>query len=123
MKNEINAEKPPVISRYDYEAALMHQSVAHRRTIIILCAVIVFFAALSVVETVLRHVENKKWLAFLEQYDYVSNETVTVDGQTGVANYIGKDGTIYNGEDYGQANASANQEEPLVQGDAETQIP
>lgn len=123
MKNEINTEKPPVISRYDYEAALMHQSVAHRRTIIILCAVIVFFAALSVVETVLRHVENKKWLAFLSEYDYVSNETVTVDGQTGVANYIGKDGTIYNGEDYGQTDASANQEGPLDQGDNETEVP
>lgn len=118
---ESTAEKPSTISRYEYETALMHQSVANRRTIIILCAVIVFLAALAVTETVLRHIENRKWLAFLEEYDYVSNETVTVDGQTGIANYIGKDGNIYNGEDYGRENAGQGEEEPQgQQGNPET---
>lgn len=37
------------------------------------------------------------------QYDYTSEqtETVTVDGKDGVANYIGNDGDIVNGSDYG----------------------
>lgn len=37
------------------------------------------------------------------QYDYSSEqtETVTVDGKDGVANYIGNDGDIVNGADYG----------------------
>ena len=37
------------------------------------------------------------------QYDYSSEQTesVTVDGKDGVANYIGNDGDIVNGADYG----------------------
>lgn len=37
------------------------------------------------------------------QYDYSNEqtETVTVDGKDGVANYIGNDGDIVNGADYG----------------------
>ena len=37
------------------------------------------------------------------QYDYTSEqaENVTVDGKDGVANYIGNDGDIVNGADYG----------------------
>lgn len=50
------------------------------------------------------------FLLYLNQYEYVSNETVTVDGQTGVANYIGKDGNIYNGEDYGEAYPISSEE-------------
>lgn len=50
------------------------------------------------------------FLWYFNQYDFVSNETVTVDGASGVANYIGKDGNIYNGEDYSQANPDAAQE-------------
>ena len=52
---------------------------------------------------------------YLNQYDYVSNESVTVDGQSGVANYIGKDGNIYNGKDNGQADAGAGEEDEIVQ--------
>ena len=32
------------------------------------------------------------------QYDYSSEEIVTVDGKDGIANYIGNDGDIVNGE-------------------------
>lgn len=60
------------------------------------------------------------FLLYLNQYEYVSNETVTVDGQTGVANYIGKDGNIYNGEDNGAQNQSAGQEEPQLEENPET---
>ena len=41
------------------------------------------------------------------QYDYVSEEIVTVDGKDGIANYIGNDGDIINGE-----NSSTESENP-----------
>lgn len=45
---------------------------------------------------------NLTWLYFFNQFEYSSEETVTVDGKDGVANYIGNDGTITNGEDSGE---------------------
>lgn len=53
---------------------------------------------------------------YLNQYEYVSNETVTVDGADGVANYVGKDGNIYNGENSGKTIPLSNQEEREAQG-------
>ena len=49
-------------------------------------------------------VSNLAWLWAWCQYDYSSEETktVTVDAQDGVANYIGNDGDISNGKDYGK---------------------
>jgi hypothetical protein len=46
------------------------------------------------------------------QYDSASVETVTVDGKTGVANYIGNDGEIYNGEDSSAQGEGSEVEEP-----------
>lgn len=48
---------------------------------------------------------NIAWLYAWMQYDYSSSatttetSTVTVDGKDGIANYIGNDGDITNGED------------------------
>lgn len=42
-------------------------------------------------------ISNAAWLYAWMQYDY-SSDTVTVDGTDGVANYIGNDGEIVNGE-------------------------
>ena len=56
------------------------------------------------------------FLLYLNQYEYTSNETVTVDGKTGVANYIGKDGDIYNGKDYGQTYTVSSEEIGTEQG-------
>lgn len=56
------------------------------------------------------------FLLYLNQYEYVSNETVTVDGKTGVANYIGKDGDIYNGKNYGEAYPISGEEVGAEQG-------
>ena len=44
---------------------------------------------------------NAAWLYALCQYDYSSEEIVTVDGKDGIANYIGNDGDIVNGENHG----------------------
>lgn len=53
---------------------------------------------LLVVAIVAVVVSNAVWLYAWMQYDY-SCDTVTVDGKEGIANYIGNDGEIINGED------------------------
>jgi hypothetical protein len=50
---------------------------------------------------------NMAWLYAWNSYDYVSEEIVTVDGKDGIANYIGNDGDIVNGE-----NSSTEGENP-----------
>ena len=62
-----------------------------------------------IVAVVLLFASNIVWLLEWMSYDYVSTETVTVDGQYGVANYIGNDGDIYNGEDSGSAKTVAHE--------------
>jgi hypothetical protein len=52
-----------------------------------------------VVTILLLFASNLTWLYFINQFEYSAEETVTVDGKSGVANYIGNDGTINNGED------------------------
>lgn len=42
------------------------------------------------------------------QYDYSSEEIVTVDGKDGIANYIGNDGDIVNGENHGSETEETN---------------
>ena len=42
------------------------------------------------------------------QYDYSSEEIVTVDGKDGIANYIGNDCDIVNGESYGSEAEETN---------------
>ena len=106
-------EKTNNISNYDsvpyiaYESALMRAERQIRR----LCnALIVAIIAIVLVVGC--------FIWYLYQYDFVSNETVTVDGADGVANYIGKDGTIYNGESSGKASPYSQEEEWTGEGDA-----
>ena len=49
---------------------------------------------------------NIAWLVYESQFEYVeTTEEIIVDAEdNGIANYIGKDGDIYNGEDYSQEN-------------------
>lgn len=42
------------------------------------------------------------------QYDYSSEEIVTVDGKDGIANYTGNDGDIVNGESCGSEAEETN---------------
>lgn len=53
-----------------------------------------------IVSVALLFASNALWLLAWTSYDYSSEEIVTVDGEDGVANYIGNDGDIVNGEDY-----------------------
>ena len=52
-----------------------------------------------IVAVCLLFASNAAWLYAWCQYDYSSEELVTVDGKDGIANYIGNDGDIVNGED------------------------
>lgn len=53
---------------------------------------------------------NLAWIIYANSYeDVVTTEEIVVDAEgDGVANYIGQDGNIYNGED----NGKENQENP-----------
>lgn len=51
---------------------------------------------------------NAAWLYCWVQYDYSSEEIVTVDGKDGIANYIGNDGDIVNGENHGSETEETN---------------
>jgi hypothetical protein len=64
---------------------------------------------------ILLFISNGCWLYAWTQYDYSGTETISVDGKYGNANYIGNDGDIINGEDSGQKDSEANQEEWEVQ--------
>lgn len=57
-----------------------------------------------VILIILLVVTNAMWLIAWNQYDYVEDDySVDVDsGEGGIANYIGNDGDITNGKDYGQ---------------------
>lgn len=98
MNNEI--KKPDAVPIYVYDDQVVR---ATRRDMIhwiahgVMLLVIVFTVSIFI------------W--YLNQYDFVSNETVTVDGSEGVANYIGKDGNIYNGEDSSDTYPLAHEEE------------
>lgn len=45
---------------------------------------------------------NMAWLVYINQYDFESYSVEVDTGGGGNANYIGNDGEIYNGENYGQ---------------------
>lgn len=52
-----------------------------------------------IVAIVLVFASNAVWLYAWCQYDYTSDmSTIEVDGKDGIANYIGNDGDITNGE-------------------------
>lgn len=47
-------------------------------------------------------ITNALWLYAWMQYDYISEQSVSIDSADGVANYIGEDGNIVYGEDTGK---------------------
>ena len=61
-----------------------------------------------IVAVCLLFASNVAWLYCWCQYDYSSEEIVTVDGKDGIANYIGNDGDIVNGENNGSETEETN---------------
>lgn len=55
-----------------------------------------------IIATTLIFASNLAWIYVWKQYDYSSEETkIDVRADKGTANYIGNDGDITNGTDYG----------------------
>lgn len=82
-----------VVPYVAYEGAQVRNERIIKRLIVVLTITILMFFA-----------SNLLWLRAWMSYDYVTednSELVTIDGGTrGVANYVGNDGSIVNGEDY-----------------------
>lgn len=77
------------VTRYTLEAICTRLDRINKRLVIALVlAVLLIFAS------------NALWLYAWTQYDY-SSEEIVVDATDGIANYIGRDGDIANGTDYG----------------------
>ena len=76
-----------------------------------------------VVCILLMFASNAIWLYAWMQYDYTSEatttETVTVDGNNGIANYADRGGRVTNGtsESYEDYNEEADTEEEELKGD------
>lgn len=60
------------------------------RLIYVIVFIVAFFVTALVIETA-------SFIWFLNQYEFVE-ETVTVDGQDGIANFVGGNGDITNGQ-------------------------
>ena len=87
-------ENLPVISYAAHEGAMTRMFGIIKRLIITV-----------IISVVLLVISNGLWLYAWMQYDYSSDattttetSTVTVDGKDGIANYIGNNGDITNGE-------------------------
>ena len=54
-----------------------------------------------IIAVVLMFASNALWLYAWTQYDYFAHDydVISIDGKDGIANYIGNDGVINNGED------------------------
>lgn len=96
-----NKEKREPIPYFVHEDAMVRaERYAKRLFISLIVAISLIF------------VSNAVWLYAWFSYDYVSEESITVDGQHGVASYVGGDGSIYNGEDCYKTLENASEEEP-----------
>ena len=61
--------------------------------------------AIIIVLIVLLVFSNIGWLIYESQFEnIVSTEGIVVDAEDGIANYIGNDGDIYNGENHSKKN-------------------
>ena len=70
-----------------YEGELARQERKENRLIVVIALTIILLFA-----------SNAAWLYAWMQYDYTSEESVSINGADGIANYIGKNGDIINGE-------------------------
>jgi hypothetical protein len=64
-----------------------------------------------IVAIIMIFASNLAWLYNFMQYDYSSEQTITIDGKEGTANYIGNDGSIYNGQDSNKEGPEEDKEE------------
>lgn len=84
-KSEMDKITVPYIV-YEGEQARNERHVRRLVIALVICIILIFAS-------------NAIWLYAWCQYDYTSTETVDIDSGEGIANYIGRDGDITNGED------------------------
>ena len=94
-KNCKDNEQIPEHSKEELAFAFLERMVKRLWIALIICIALIF-------------VSNACWLYAWCQYDYSSEEVVTVDGKDGIANYIGNDGDIVNGENHGSETEETN---------------
>lgn len=81
-------ETVPLIPYYAHEGEMSRcERVIKKLVLALMITILLIFAS------------NALWLLAWVQYDYTGVESVDVNGESGVANYIGNDGSITNGED------------------------
>ncbi len=98
-KMQHTGDRPNNVPYYVFEGEMTRAERHVRRLWISLIIAIVLIVASNVI-----------WLYEWMSYDYVSSETVTVDGQNGVASYVGNNGDINYGENYGKTDTLAYKE-------------
>lgn len=64
-----------------------------------------------IISILLTFATNAIWLYEWTQYDYSGSEIVSIDGKEGIANYIGNNGNINNGENSGSKDADPEEKE------------
>lgn len=97
MKNCQNCNSENTVTQAAHEVVASLYDRANKRLWIALVLLVIMLA-----------VSNLAWLYAWMQYDYASEEIVTVDGKDGIANYIGNDGEIYNGKSDSSESKNAN---------------
>lgn len=99
-EHEKPAEVPYIV--FEAEQARAERRISRFILTIIICILLIFAS-------------NLAWLYAWMQYDYSgseSTESVMVDGKDGIANYIGNDGDITNGEDSSSQDDQAEHKAP-----------
>ena len=94
MPEEKKKEEELYVPYTAHKAAIASQERHVGRLIYVIAFLVVFFIAAMLGEAGI-------FIWYLNQYEVV-NETVTVDSTDGVANYIGRDGDISNGQSAGE---------------------
>ena len=94
-------EKVEPVPYIVYESAMARNERSIKRLFVALLIAIILLVA-----------SNGFWLFAWTQYDYSSEERyVEVDASDGIANYVGENGVINNGQDYStDANTDTDQE-------------
>lgn len=70
MEEKEVATIPFFVHEYD----MARQERTNKRAIIALIIALVIVTAFAVAETVLRHVEHKQWLDYMDEYDFIGYE-------------------------------------------------
>lgn len=88
------------ISRYFYEMSEAKNEMTVKRILRFGTVIIIGLFTIIIILSVMLYREHKELISFISEFEFV-DESVTVENEDGDANYIGRDGRIINGQDYG----------------------